>query len=146
MLETSGHPIIVMQPMDMDYPQFWMEPMVPTISWFMALIRDGHGLSTSAGQHYIGRGTPGYQNLNGDVAEFVVFTSTLSDADRDRVHGYLAHKWGLNRIHSGWKSLQNHCSACLHQSSFLLEGHISAPIMICGSSSEMAYLRLTLAH
>ena len=52
------------------------------------------GLPSGGGQNFIGRGTPGYQSLNGDVAEFVVFTSTLSDADRDRVHGYLAHKWG----------------------------------------------------
>jgi hypothetical protein len=33
------------------------------------------GLSASAGKNYIGRGTPGYQSLNGDVAEFVVFSS-----------------------------------------------------------------------
>ena len=33
------------------------------------------GLPAGGGQNFIGRGTPGYQSLNGDVAEFVVFTS-----------------------------------------------------------------------
>ena len=31
------------------------------------------GLSAGGGQNFIGRGTPGYQSLNGDLAEFVLF-------------------------------------------------------------------------
>ena len=31
----------------------------------------------------------------GHMAECIVFTTRLSDADFDRVNGYLAHKWGL---------------------------------------------------
>lgn len=33
--------------------------------------------------------------LDGVVGEVVVGNSTLSDADRERIEGYLAHKWGL---------------------------------------------------
>ena len=93
--------------------------MDPIILWFLVPILVGPVDSPRVvGQNFIGRGTPGYQSLNGDLAEFVVFTSTLSDADRDRVHGYLAHKWGSNRISSRRKPLQNHCSCSLHQGKF----------------------------
>ena len=44
------------------------------------------------------RGNPnpvaGY-SLDGDLAEIVMVASALSTADRQRVEGYLAHKWGL---------------------------------------------------
>jgi len=33
--------------------------------------------------------------LNGYIAELVIFNAKLSDADRERVEGYMAHKWGL---------------------------------------------------
>lgn len=33
--------------------------------------------------------------LNGYIGEFLVVSSTLSTADRQRLEGYLAHKWGL---------------------------------------------------
>ena len=31
----------------------------------------------------------------GDIAEVLVYDSTLSESDRQKVEGYLAHKWGL---------------------------------------------------
>ena len=33
--------------------------------------------------------------LNGDIAEVLVFDAVMPDAQRQRVEGYLAHKWGL---------------------------------------------------
>jgi len=33
--------------------------------------------------------------LNGYIGEFLVVSSTLSTADRQKLEGYLAHKWGL---------------------------------------------------
>ena len=51
-------------------------------------------LPTTITQNGIGHGRPGYAPLNGDIAEFVVFSAALTTADRGVV-GYLAHKWGL---------------------------------------------------
>lgn len=34
-------------------------------------------------------------HLDGNVSEVVVGNGTLSDSDRERIEGYLAHKWGL---------------------------------------------------
>jgi len=36
------------------------------------------------------------RRFKGDIAEIVVFTSILSTAKREKVEGYLAHKWGLS--------------------------------------------------
>jgi hypothetical protein len=33
--------------------------------------------------------------LNGDIAEVIFFNAALSATDREKVEGYLAHKWGL---------------------------------------------------
>lgn len=33
--------------------------------------------------------------LNGGIAEIIVVASSLSDTDRQKLEGYLAHKWGL---------------------------------------------------
>ena len=52
-------------------------------------------MSTTITQNGIGYGVPGYAPLNGDIAEIVVFSGALTTADRERVVGYLAHKWGL---------------------------------------------------
>ena len=38
--------------------------------------------------------TPGW-TLNGAIAELVLVHSELSEADRQKLEGYLAHKWGL---------------------------------------------------
>ena len=35
------------------------------------------------------------QSYNGDVAEFVALASAASDSTRQKMEGYLAHKWGL---------------------------------------------------
>ena len=40
--------------------------------------------------------TNGGRNWNGVVGEVLSFSSKLSDTDRQKVEGYLAHKWGLN--------------------------------------------------
>ena len=43
-----------------------------------------------------------YSNVNeaskGEVAELIVFNSVLSTSDRQKIEGYLAHKWGLSSI------------------------------------------------
>ena len=39
-------------------------------------------------------GFSGY-NFGGDVAEVILFSSSLGTSDREKVEGYLAHKWGL---------------------------------------------------
>jgi len=33
--------------------------------------------------------------MTGNIAEVIVYNTALSDADRQKVEGYLAHKWGL---------------------------------------------------
>jgi hypothetical protein len=33
--------------------------------------------------------------LDGDIGEIVIFNSVLSTADREKMEGYLAWKWGL---------------------------------------------------
>ena len=35
------------------------------------------------------------QSLNGDIAELVLYNTVLSTGDRQKLEGYLAHKWGL---------------------------------------------------
>jgi hypothetical protein len=42
---------------------------------------------------HVGGRTDGY-HYNGDVAELVLFDTALSTDDRQKVEGYLAHKWG----------------------------------------------------
>ena len=39
-------------------------------------------------------GFSGYR-MTGDYAEILVFDQNLSQSDRQKVEGYLAHKWGL---------------------------------------------------
>jgi hypothetical protein len=43
----------------------------------------------------IGRTSGGGRYWTGDIAEMLVYNSALSDADRQKVEGYLAWKWGL---------------------------------------------------
>ena len=43
----------------------------------------------------LGRGTPAYSYLNGFISEIVATNELLSTTDRQRLEGYLAHKWGL---------------------------------------------------
>lgn len=52
-------------------------------------------LQPSAFAYKIGKGTPSYQSLNGFIAEVVVTDTLLSTADRQKLEGYLAWKWGL---------------------------------------------------
>lgn len=40
-------------------------------------------------------GKYGANYLTGDIAEIIIINSALSDADREKVEGYLAHKYGL---------------------------------------------------
>ena len=43
-----------------------------------------------------------YSNVNqatkGEVAELIVFDSVLSTSERQKIEGYLAHKWGLSSL------------------------------------------------
>lgn len=43
----------------------------------------------------IGRSFSSSRPFNGQIAEVIVYNGVLSLADRQRVEGYLAHKWGL---------------------------------------------------
>lgn len=43
----------------------------------------------------LGSGFPAFQPLNGFIAEVVIVDSAVSDSDRQKIEGYLAHKWGL---------------------------------------------------
>ena len=33
--------------------------------------------------------------FNGDISEIIIYSATLSTSDRQKIEGYLAHKWGL---------------------------------------------------
>jgi len=56
-------------------------------------IQDAAGLlSIGAG---IGDGAQNTANLDGAIAELIVTPSVLSVSDRQKIEGYLAHKWGL---------------------------------------------------
>lgn len=50
-------------------------------------------IGTMSGGGRIGR-TTGHGFFGGDIAEFVVVTGAVSAADRQKMEGYLAHKWG----------------------------------------------------
>lgn len=51
-------------------------------------------LSSNAGST-IGSSPVSSTWFNGDIAEIIVTTSVLSTTDRQKIEGYLAHKWGL---------------------------------------------------
>ena len=44
---------------------------------------------------YIGRNLSGADRLDGQVAEVVVIDGALDEQTRQKIEGYLAHKWGL---------------------------------------------------
>ena len=46
----------------------------------------------------IGGGAFGGRRLDLKVGEIIIFNDKLSDADEDRIEGYLAHKWNLTSI------------------------------------------------
>jgi hypothetical protein len=52
-------------------------------------------VATTASIWRIGGGSSGYVPLNGFISEMVATSSLLSTADRQRLEGYLAWKWGL---------------------------------------------------
>lgn len=43
----------------------------------------------------IGRRDDGSTNLNGEIAEIIIFGSILSDAERTGIYNYLVQKWGI---------------------------------------------------
>ena len=52
-------------------------------------------LNTTARPWYLGRRPDGAGSLNGGICELIVFDSVLNNADRQKVEGYLAWKWGI---------------------------------------------------
>jgi len=42
-----------------------------------------------------GRHHDGLRNYNGDISEIIAVTANLTTAERQKIEGYLAHKWGL---------------------------------------------------
>jgi hypothetical protein len=56
-------------------------------------IQDAAGLLSIGA--FIGDGTQNAGNLDGAIAEMIVTPSVLSASDRQKIEGYLAHKWGL---------------------------------------------------
>ncbi len=59
--------------------------------------RSGSVIPAAAGLFRIGTGYGGHagNRLQGAIAEVVVATTPLSQTDRQKLEGYLAHKWGL---------------------------------------------------
>lgn len=51
-------------------------------------------VNTMSGGGRIGR-TTNHAFFGGDIAEFIAVTGVVSAADREKMEGYLAHKWGL---------------------------------------------------
>ena len=98
------------------------------------------GLPAGGGQNFIGRGTPGYQSLNGDVAEFVVFTALSAMLI---VIGFTAI-WltnGDKPLFFPAVTLTKPPPLSLPPRQVLwVEMVLPHPISICGSSFEMAYL------
>lgn len=58
-------------------------------------------IGTMAGGGRIGR-TTNHPFYGGDIAEIVMITGAVDPADKERMEGYLAHKWGLqNKLPEG---------------------------------------------
>ncbi|MEC8419585.1 MAG: LamG-like jellyroll fold domain-containing protein, partial [Verrucomicrobiota bacterium] len=112
---TNGYPLSTIQP-DGAYGA----------DYFMVFGTDSRwtgGLSANAGQNSIGRDT------NGDIAEFVVFPNTLTDANRERVHGYLAHKWGQTAIIPGGNPYKTTAPLASTKANFVGREGTSAPYL-----------------
>lgn len=61
----------------------------------------GSNVNTSAvGSSKIGS-THGNDDMDGRIGEIILYSTALSAADRHKVEGYLAHKWGLQSILPG---------------------------------------------
>jgi hypothetical protein len=43
----------------------------------------------------LGAQASGGQEWNGPIGEILIFSTKLSDTDRQKIEGYLGHKWGL---------------------------------------------------
>jgi hypothetical protein len=53
-------------------------------------------IGTMSGGGRIGHTTTGtHTGFGGDIAEIIIIPSTIAVADREKIEGYLAHKWGL---------------------------------------------------
>ena len=58
------------------------------------------GLDFTIGCHSNGGGTN-----NMAIGEFIIFNDVISDADRNKIEGYLAHKWNLTSTLPSWTCL-----------------------------------------
>lgn len=58
---------------------------------------DGDTSNTNANQVMIG-GISSVNNITGQIAEALIVESDITSATRQRIEGYLAHKWGLTSL------------------------------------------------
>jgi hypothetical protein len=68
-------------------------PVVAAFAGNLGTIPSASGLLSIGA--IVGDGTQNVLNLNGAIAEIVVTSSVLSTLNRQKLEGYLAHKWGL---------------------------------------------------
>ena len=77
--------------------------------------------------------------LEGDIAEFIIVDGVASASDRQKVEGYLAHKWGLTGSLPGshpYKSSQP-MSKGMSSNDFLVQGATVSNIIGSGASYTM---------
>ena len=68
-------------------------PVVSNFAGNLGTIQSASGLLSIGAS--VADGTQNSGNLNGAIAELVVTSSVLSTLNRQKLEGYLAHKWGL---------------------------------------------------
>ena len=126
--ELSGPPTIAIRPMVMDFPPSNQTvPMGPIILWSTVQTPAGQAVSLPMVGKILSVVEP--RISNGDIAEFVVFPNTLTDANRERVHGYLAHKWGQTAIIPGGNPYKTTAPLASTKANFVGREGTSAPYL-----------------
>jgi hypothetical protein len=72
----------------------WIDYLNGTSSWSSTFV-DTFGDDANAKYFYIGSRADKVTSFIGRMSELLVYNSFLSDADRQKIEGYLAWKWGL---------------------------------------------------